>query len=97
MKLTKGDVEHLAELAHLSLGPGEMEKFPAQMSAILDYVGKLAELPPAAAALSGTDAVNVMRKDEARPADEATREAILNNFPARRGELLSVPAVFDRA
>jgi hypothetical protein len=29
--------------------------------------------------------------------DEVTRELILANFPSRKGNLLSVPAVFEKA
>ena len=94
MKLSKQEVEHLAELAHLRLTDEETARYGDQMSSILEYVGKLQTIEAAAAALSGTDAVNVLREDKVEACDQATRDGIVKNFPKKNGDSLQVPAVF---
>lgn len=95
MELTKESIEKLASLAHLALKDEEKELYRKQMSLILDYVGMLDEVKEhATAALSGTDAMNVLREDVVVRVEESSHQAILANFPDRVGNLLRVPAVF---
>lgn len=68
MAITKEDVLHVARLARLALTEEEVERFQAQLSAILEAVGKVQELdlegvPPTSHPL---DLVNVWRDDEPR-------------------------------
>ena len=68
MAITREDVLHVARLARLALTEEEIERFRAQLSAILDAVGKVQELdlegvPPTSHPL---DLVNVWRPDEPR-------------------------------
>ncbi len=44
MKITVKDVEYVAKLSFLSFEEEDKEKFSQELSAILDYVDKLAEL-----------------------------------------------------
>jgi aspartyl-tRNA(Asn)/glutamyl-tRNA(Gln) amidotransferase subunit C len=44
MKLSKQEVEKIAKLSRLELTDEEKDKFAGQMSAVLDYVGKLEEV-----------------------------------------------------
>ena len=44
MAISRKEVEHLAELSRINLTPGELEKYQAQLSLILDYVGQLKEV-----------------------------------------------------
>jgi len=64
--LTKEEVKHIAKLARLGLTEKEVEKYQKELSAILDYIGKLKE-----ADVSGVEPTshsvlleNVTRKDE---------------------------------
>lgn len=41
--LSKGEVEHVAELARIELTDAEKEKFQKQLSEVLDYIEKLNE------------------------------------------------------
>jgi aspartyl-tRNA(Asn)/glutamyl-tRNA(Gln) amidotransferase subunit C len=92
MAITRDEVLHVATLARLELSDEEIERFQEQLSAILEAVGKVAELDlsdvePTAHPL---DLVNVWGEDEPRPClsvDEA-----LENAPDRDGDLFSVPA-----
>jgi aspartyl-tRNA(Asn)/glutamyl-tRNA(Gln) amidotransferase subunit C len=92
MAITRDEVLHVARLARLELSDEEIERFREQLSAILEAVGKVAELDlsevePTAHPL---DLVNVWAEDEPRPClsvDEA-----LANAPDRDGALFRVPA-----
>ncbi|PYU17843.1 MAG: Asp-tRNA(Asn)/Glu-tRNA(Gln) amidotransferase subunit GatB, partial [Acidobacteria bacterium] len=44
MKITREDVLHVAELAHLELTESEVETYRRQLDSILTYVEKLNEL-----------------------------------------------------
>ncbi len=95
MSLTIADARKIAQLARLAPSDAELATFTPQLSAILDYVDQLRQLP--------TDGVeelahplplrNVFRDDTLQPSlpvDEA-----LANAPARTGDFYSVPAVLD--
>jgi len=92
MAISRDEVLHVARLARLALSEEELERFSEQLSAILDAVGKVAELD-----LSGVeptahplDLVNVWAEDEPKPClsvDEA-----LANASDRDGDSFRVPA-----
>ena len=92
MAISRDEVLHVARLARLELSEEELERFSEQLSAILDAVGKVAELDlsdvePTAHPL---DLVNVWAEDEPKPClsvDEA-----LANAPDRDGDSFRVPA-----
>lgn len=94
-KLSKQEVEHIAELARLKLTDAEKEMFSEQLSSILEYVGKLQEVDtsqvdPQAYML---EVKNVTRNDEiASPSH--SRPILLDDMPLREGDLLKVPPVF---
>jgi aspartyl-tRNA(Asn)/glutamyl-tRNA(Gln) amidotransferase subunit C len=78
-KLSLEEVEHIAQLARLSLSSAEKEMFRDQLSAILDYADMLNRLDtsgvfPTARALWLN---NVMRADEVTPS-LSTDEALAN-------------------
>jgi aspartyl-tRNA(Asn)/glutamyl-tRNA(Gln) amidotransferase subunit C len=96
MTLNREEVEHIAELARLSLSEEEKALYQEQLSAILGYFGRLKELDTEA--ISPTASVlplrSVMREDEAkRP---FRREDILVNAPAAEGGCFEVPAVLEQ-
>lgn len=96
MKLTPAEVRHIAELARLKLTPAEEEKYATELSAILSFVGQLQEvsLTDTAPTAQVTGLQNVWRDDVVQTIDEATRLKLLAQFPERRLDLLSAPAVF---
>ena len=91
MAIEREDVLHVARLARLDLGPDEVDGLTRELAAILDAVGKVAELdladvPPTSHPL---DVVNVWAEDEPEPSlalDEA-----LANAPSAEGALFRVP------
>ena len=92
MEIGRDEVLHVAKLARLALSEQEIEKFRAQLSAILEAVGKVSELDlddvePTAHPL---DVVNVWAEDEPRPSLPV--EEALANAPDRDGDFFRVPA-----
>ena len=92
MAISRDDVLHVAGLARLELTEEEVERFREQLNAILDAVGKVAELDlsdvePTAHPL---DLINVWAEDEPRPS--LSVEEALANAPDREGDFFRVPA-----
>jgi len=86
----------VAALARLSLSEEEAQAYPAQLSAILDAVGRLAEVdtrqvePTSHATLAQGLAA---REDVLVPSLDAERA--LANAPARRGTSFAVPKILE--
>ena len=85
MKLSKQEIQHIADLARLELTDEELKKYGSQLSDILNYIGQLKEVDTAniepTAQVTGLE--NVMRADEVDewPIDEA--ESALGQAPER--------------
>jgi aspartyl-tRNA(Asn)/glutamyl-tRNA(Gln) amidotransferase subunit C len=92
MAITREQVLHVAKLAQLGLSEDEVTRFSEQLSAILESVGKIAELD-----LTGIeptshplDIVNVFGEDEPEPS--LTLEEALANAPDPEDGSFGVPA-----
>ena len=95
MKLSLAQVEHIAELARLSLSDEEKARYQEQLSAILDYAERLqavdtSAIPPTATVLPLR---NVMRADQVLPS--MSREDVLANAPQVEADSFRVQAVLD--
>jgi aspartyl-tRNA(Asn)/glutamyl-tRNA(Gln) amidotransferase subunit C len=91
MAITREEVLHVAKLARLELTDEEVGRLTEQLGAILEAVGKVAELdltdvPPTSHPL---ELVNVWAEDEPRPS--LSLEDVFANAPAREGDLFRVP------
>ena len=96
MKLTKKEIEQVADLARLSLSESEKEMYAEQLSVVLDYIGMLDEVNtdgvPETCQVTGL--TGVIREDVVIETDAVTREKMLKNFPDKFGQYLRVKAVF---
>lgn len=95
MPLTPQEVDHIAELARLSLSTEEKDRYREQLSAILDYADRLRALdtsgiPPTSSVLP---ARSVLRNDEARPG--LSREELLRNAPVVENNQFRVPPILE--
>jgi aspartyl-tRNA(Asn)/glutamyl-tRNA(Gln) amidotransferase subunit C len=92
MAISRDEVLHVARLARLDLTDDEVERLGEQLDAILEAVGKVAELDLTAVQPTAhpLDLVNVWRDDEPRPS--LTPDEALANAPDRSGDLFRVPA-----
>ena len=97
MKLTVQEVEHIANLARLSLSPAEKEQYAGQLSAIFDYVDMLHEVDTSGVDSfeEGSQLTDILREDTVIETDEETRKKLIAAFPKRLGNLLQVPGVFE--
>lgn len=95
MPISRDVVEHVAQLAHLGLQPEEVDEMTAQLSSVLDHVGRLQEVdtsgvPPTSHVVP---LQNVMRDDEVIPSWPPND--VLANAPRRVDDLFEVQAIFD--
>src|ERR1700759_1244239 len=97
MKISREDVERVAQLAYLELSEQELETYRTQLDEILEYIGKLNELDttnvqPMAQVLADNQTVDATLRDDVvvpcnvaadvlRQAPEAGRPA----FPGANG------------
>ena len=93
MAITTEDVLHVARLARLEIPEGEIEVVQEQLGAILEAVGKVAELDLSEVEPTShpLDLVNAWAEDEPRPSLE--RQAALANAPDARDGAFRVPSV----
>lgn len=96
MALSKEEVKQLADLARLELSDEEIAKAEKELDAILEFVDRLKKVKTEGVEPQTMPAKSSgWREDVVMPSDELARELILSNFPSRRDDLLSVPAVFE--
>lgn len=100
MKITREEVLHVADLAHLELTEAEVEKFRKQLDSILSYIDKLKGLDvsavePMAQVLEAHAAPgSTLRDDAVRSCDVA--DAILAQAPEAKAPYFRVPKVMER-
>jgi aspartyl-tRNA(Asn)/glutamyl-tRNA(Gln) amidotransferase subunit C len=95
LKLSKGDVEHVAHLARLNFREEDKEKFVVQLNDILVYMDILNKVDTAGVEPM-THAItlnNAFRNDEV--GESKGVEKILANAPDRMGECFRVPKVIE--
>lgn len=91
MAITRREVLHVAKLARLELTEEEVERLTTELGAILDAVGKVAELdladvPPTSHPLA---LVNVWDADELR--ESLGLDEVFANAPQREDDGFRVP------
>jgi aspartyl-tRNA(Asn)/glutamyl-tRNA(Gln) amidotransferase subunit C len=97
MRLTREEVLHVARLARLAFTDEEVDRFTAQLSAILDHAARVSEVaaddvPPTSHALP---LVNVLREDvvgECLPPEKA-----LSTAPEVEDGRFKVPRIIEDA
>jgi aspartyl-tRNA(Asn)/glutamyl-tRNA(Gln) amidotransferase subunit C len=94
-RLTRADVEHVAQLARLALTEDEKAGFAEQLGVILDHAAEVAALDthdvePTAHPLP---LVNVLRADVPRPGLD--RDEVLAMAPAAEDGRFRVPRILD--
>ena len=100
MKISREDVERVAELAYLDLSEAELESYRNQLDEILEYIGKLDELdtsrvePMAQVLADDQSADATLREDVVVPCNVA-RE-VLKQAPDPEAPYFRVPKVIER-
>jgi aspartyl-tRNA(Asn)/glutamyl-tRNA(Gln) amidotransferase subunit C len=100
VKISREDVERVAELAYLELSEAEVEMYRAQIDEILEYIGKLNELDtsvvePMAQVLSDDQTADAtLREDAVVPCQVAGD--VLKQAPDPEPPYFRVPKVIER-
>jgi aspartyl-tRNA(Asn)/glutamyl-tRNA(Gln) amidotransferase subunit C len=100
LRISRQDVEKVAELANLELSEAELEMYRTQIDEILEYIGKLNELDttgvqPMAQVLADEQSADAtLREDDIVRCDVA-RE-ILEQAPDPEAPYFRVPKVIER-
>jgi aspartyl-tRNA(Asn)/glutamyl-tRNA(Gln) amidotransferase subunit C len=94
-ELTSEQVKKVASLARLSLSESEVTAFASQLSKVLGYVERLAEVDTSDVApmAHAIEDQNVLRDDE--PREGLPREQALQNAPHTDGRYFIVPQILD--
>lgn len=95
MKITKEQVQHVANLARLNLTEEEQQEMQKDLESIISFADKLNELnieeiKPTAHVIP---IQNVFRKDEVRPSLE--RDQLLANAPSKQDGCFYVPKIME--
>jgi aspartyl-tRNA(Asn)/glutamyl-tRNA(Gln) amidotransferase subunit C len=92
MAISRDEVVHVARLARLALTEEELDRFAGQLDAILEAVGKVAELDLSEVepTLNPLALSNVWAEDEPRPS--LSLEDAVANAPAAENGAFRVPA-----
>jgi len=100
MKISREEVERVAELAYLDLSEAELESYRKQIDEILEYIGKLDELdttqvePMAQVLADDQTADATLREDTVVPCNVAGE--ILKQAPDPEAPYFRVPKVIER-
>jgi aspartyl-tRNA(Asn)/glutamyl-tRNA(Gln) amidotransferase subunit C len=96
MKLTKDQIQHIANLARLQLNDSELEKYAEQMSGILEYVEQLNKVDTSAVAPTAqvTGLENVLRVDEVNEVSAETKSDLIKAAPSSQDNLVKAKSVF---
>lgn len=96
-KISKKELEHLAELARIELDKKQEEKLLGDLKKILEHFEELKEVDVSGVEpmAGGTVLKNSWRQDIKTSGKENSREKILDSFPQKEGDFLKIPPVFE--
>jgi aspartyl-tRNA(Asn)/glutamyl-tRNA(Gln) amidotransferase subunit C len=92
-RITPQQVQHVARLARLAMGPDELVRLGWQLETILGYVAKIeqADVTGVEPLAHAANLTNVLRDDSVQPA--LSLERVLQNAPQTDGPFFKVPKV----
>lgn len=97
--ILKEEIKKIAELARIEIGEDQIAKYQAELSAILDFVGKLSEVKThnvePIRQITGLE--SVFRKDEDRGLlDQTSGRELVKQAPEHKEGYVVVPEVLKR-
>lgn len=95
MKISKKDIEHVAELARIYITDEEKTSLEGELSSIIAFADKLSKLDttgvePAAHAIH---VQNIFRNDEVVPSYK--RDELIENAPEKQAGCFAVPRIVE--
>lgn len=96
MKLNSDQINSIATLARLELSEKENDMYAEQLSVVLEYIDMLSDVDIEGVEETSqvTGLTDVVREDNVIDCEEETKKLIIDQFPNRSGDFLSVKAVF---
>lgn len=94
-KITKEQVERIADLAHLAVTEEEVAMYTEQLQSIVTFANQLSELntDDVKATTHVLHETNVMREDI--PKQSITQEEALKNAPDKKDGYFKVPSILE--
>ena len=94
MSINLNEVDKLAGLSRIELDPEKKQKYMADLSAILQYVGKLQEVR-AEAAPAEENSEESLRPDQVVGISSEDQQELVKAAPETEGGLIKTKAVFE--
>ncbi len=96
-RITRTDVEHVAQLARLQLKHDEVDRYAEQLNAILDHAAQVSALDTSGVAPTAHPLalVNVLRSDTVAPT--VNRAEVLAAAPSAQDDRFRVPRILGEA
>ena len=92
---TPEDVRKLAALARIDVADAELPSFTKEFDAVLAYIGKLEELSLSHATPAAGTLRNVLREDGEPHAAGIHTQKLVEQFPKKDGDYLSVKQIIS--
>lgn len=95
MQVSKEEILHIANLAHLTLEENEVEKYMLNLQDILNFANIVnnAQVDGLDVTIGSNEAKNVFRKDEIKQFDNI--EGLLQNAPEQDRHMFKIPKVLN--
>ena len=95
MKVSKEEILHIADLAHLNIEENEVDSYLANLDEILNFANIVNNAPVEGldVTIGANEAKNVFRKDEVKVFDNI--EGLLQNAPEQDRHMFKIPKVLN--
>lgn len=95
MQISKEEILHMANLAHLNIAEEEIEKYIANLQEILDFANIVNNAPveDLNITIGANEAKNVFRKDEIKIFEDS--ESLLQNAISKEQNMFKLPKVIN--
>lgn len=93
MKVSREEIEHIANLAELNLEESEIDTYILHLQDILNFANIVNSAPveDLDVTIATRDSKNIFRKDEVRVFED--NESLFVNAPAQAGHMFKIPKV----
>lgn len=95
MQVSKEEILHIANLAHLVLEENEVEQYMLHLQDILNFANTVNNAPVEGldVTIGANEAKNVFRKDEVKLFDDV--DSLLDNAPTQDQHMFKLPKVLN--
>ena len=95
MKVSREEIEHIANLAELNLEESEIDTYILHLQDILNFANIVNSAPveDLDVTIATRDSKNIFRKDEIKPFEDI--EALLKNAPEQEANMFKIPKVIQ--